>query len=87
MPKFHNYRNSFGQFTRRVTRTSDGKFASNVIAGRLYDFKGATVRALKKDDETGLRLVSFHKTLLGYVKDSQLTKVDGRKVQKYLQKA
>lgn len=84
---YHNVRNSKGQFTRRlaVARAADGKFVSpiNIVAGRLYSFKGATVRALKKD-VSGARLVSFHKTLFGFVNDNELEKIPTGKVQKYL---
>lgn len=88
---YYNYRNSLGQFTRRVARAKDGKFASpkriKIVAGRLYDFRGATVRALKTGAVTGKRLVSFHKTLMGYVKDSDLKVISPRKVKKYLANA
>ena len=87
MQKLYNFRNSQGQFTRRVARAKNGRFASNIVTGRLYDFRGATVRALKKDDKTGTRLISFHKTLFGYVKDRDLNKVNSRKVKNYLQNA
>jgi hypothetical protein len=85
MSKFYNIRNSFGQFTRKVNRATDGKFSSpdNIVAGRLYSFKGSTVRALKKDTK-GARLVSFHKTLFGFVQDSDLQKINKRKVNNYL---
>lgn len=86
--KQHNTRNSQGRFTRNlpVKRTSDGKFASlfNIVPGRLYNFKGATVRALQKDTKRGKRLVSFHKTLFGFVTDKELQKVDRRRVNNYL---
>jgi hypothetical protein len=85
---YHNTRNSKGQFSRRpaVTRTADGQFTSpfNVVAGRLYNFRGATVRALQKDTKTGNRLVSFHKALFGFVNDRELERVDRRKVKNYL---
>ena len=86
MNQFHNVRNSEGKFTRRVNRASDGKFAPalKIVPGRLYEFKGAVVRALQKDSEVGLRLVSMHKALFGYVPDSQLQKINRRKVQTYL---
>jgi|APCry1669193128_1035447.scaffolds.fasta_scaffold49433_1 hypothetical protein len=86
MNKFHNVRNSNGQFTRRVARTKDGKFTSpmKIVSGRLYNYKGATVRALKRDEKAGVRLVSFHKALFGFVQDSELQKIDTRKVNDYL---
>ena len=86
---YYNYRNSLGRFTRQITRATDGKFSSpnKVVAGRLYDFRGATVRALQKDSVTGLRIVTFHKALIGAVKDSELKKIGTRTVEKYLAKA
>jgi hypothetical protein len=83
---YYNYRNSEGRFTRQIPRAQDGKFASptTVVAGRLYDFRGATVRALQKNNSTGTRLVSFHKTLFGYVKDADLQKIGKGKVKNYL---
>ena len=84
---YHNLRNSKGQFTRRLVakRASNGKFISpfNIVSGRLYNFKGTTVRALQKNTK-GERLVSFHKSLFGFVKDAQLEKVNSRVVKKYL---
>ena len=74
MNNYHNFRNSKGQFAPRL----------NIVAGRLYNFKGATVRALQKDIKAGSRLVSFHKTLFGFVKDRELTRIDSRKVKNYL---
>lgn len=86
MTRYYNHRNSRGQFTRRVARTSDGRFATpfQIVAGRLYNYRGATVRALKKDTVTGARLVSFHKTLFGFVRDTELEKINRRKVENYL---
>lgn len=86
MNRFYNHRNTSGQFTRKVTRTKDGKFASpnKIVAGRLYDFRGATVRALQKDAFTKARLVSFHKTLFGFVSDRDLQKINKRRVNNYL---
>ena len=83
--KYFNNRNSRGQFTRRVSRGENGQFAPalKVVSGRLYDYRGATVRALHKS-ETGRRMVSFHKTLFGFVKDSELKRASTRKVEKYL---
>lgn len=89
MTRYYNHRNSRGQFTRRVARAKNGKFTSpfQIVAGRLYDYRGATVRALKKDTVTGARLVSFHKTLFGFVKDAELDKINRRKVETYLASA
>lgn len=89
MQKYYNIRNSKGQFTRPVARAYDGKFTSpfEIVPGRLYNFKGATVRALKKDIKTDARLVSFHKTLFGFVSDADLKKIPFRKVKNYLAEA
>lgn len=86
MTRYHNYRNSRGQFTRKVTRAPDGKFTTplQIVAGRLYNYRGATVRALKRDTLTGAQLVSFHKTLFGFVRDTELEKINRRKVENYL---
>ena len=65
MQNYHNIRNSKGQFTRRlaVSRDADGKFVTpfEIVSGRLYNFKGSTVRALKKDTKTGTH---FFKNIL-----------------------
>jgi hypothetical protein len=88
--KYHNVRNSKGQFTRKlkVARAKDGKFSSpyNIVAGRLYDYKGAVVRAGQKGNGS-YRRVSFHKTLTGIVKDCELKKVNKSAVEAYLSNA
>jgi hypothetical protein len=58
-----------------------------IVSGRLYNYKGATVRALKRDEKAGVRLVSFHEALFGFVQDSELQKIDTRKVNDYLVEA
>ena len=85
MNKFYNVRNSAGRFTRRVARRGDGKFTSpnKIVAGCLYDWKGSTVRALKQNIE-GLRCVSLHKSLVGFVPEFELKKINTRKVNNYL---
>jgi hypothetical protein len=69
-----------------VYRLKDGRFApapsNKVVSGRLYDFKGSVVRAGQRVGN--MRLVTLHKTLLGFVKDSELKKVPVCKVSKYL---
>ena len=57
---------------------------SHVRNGSLYDFKGLTVRAEMLCDN-GMRLVNAHKALFGFVKDSDLEKINKRKVNKYLE--
>ena len=85
--KYHNIRNSKGQFTRKlkVARAKDGKFSSiyNIVAGRLYDYKGAVVRAGRKSSKN-YRRISFHKTLTGIVQDCELKKVNKSAVREYL---
>ena len=87
----HNLRNSKGRFTPKlsVRRAPNGRFASpfEIVPGRLYNFKGSTVRALQKDTKTNTRLISVHKTLFGFVRDNELQKIDTRKVKKYLEVA
>lgn len=89
MSKYYNHRNSKGQFTRRVSRAEDGRFAKAVpiVAGRLYGFRGATVRASRDVDSAGSRWVTFHKTLGGWVKENELIKINTRQVNNYLDKA
>jgi len=86
---YYNNRNSLGKFTRRlaVKRDSNGKFISpfDVVNGRLYGYKQIPVRAHKL--ENGHRLISFHKTLFGFCKDEDLTKINIRKVKNYLAEA
>lgn len=55
----------------------------NVVPGRLYSYKGVIVRA-KRLCNNGLRFVTFHKTLNGFVPDSQLSTISREKVQEYL---
>ncbi len=45
--KYYNRRNTLGQFTRNVKRARNGRFVApfEIVAGRLYDWRGATVRA------------------------------------------
>lgn len=54
----------------------------NIVNGRLYNFNGVVVRAIKKD--RGLRLVGVHKRLFGYVKDSELSLITPKAVKGYL---
>ena len=68
-----------------------GKFLSpstpkSVVNGRLYEYKGAIVRA-KKLCNNGLRMVSFHKKLNGFVRDEDLRIVSKDAVTRYLDKA
>jgi hypothetical protein len=83
---YYNHRNSLGKFTRKFTRAPDGKFTSpfKVVSGRLYGFRGLTVRALQKDTQSGKRLISAHRTLFGFCNDTELQKINKRKVENYL---
>ncbi len=85
MNKYYNYRNSKGQFTRKVVRAKSGKFAPRIVPGRLYEYKGAIVRAHKTCPNTNsLRYVTIHKRLAGYVLDRDLKFISKNKVAKYL---
>lgn len=57
-----------------------------VVNGRLYEYRGAIVRA-KKLCNNGLRYVSFHKTLNGFVRDEELRQISTDKVREYLNRA
>lgn len=56
---------------------------SSIKNGSLYSFRGQTVRALQICNN-GLRLVGFHKSLFGFVKDSELIKIEKPRVTQYL---
>lgn len=53
-----------------------------VVNGRLYDFKGITVRAGRKVNQ--MRLVTVHKRLAGYVHDNELARITPKTVDGYL---
>jgi hypothetical protein len=81
----HNVRSKVtGRF---ITRPS----VQNIVAGRLYGYRGAVVRAGKDriigQSGTPQRHVSFHKSLFGFVPEHELQWVDNRSVNQYLQKA
>lgn len=80
----YNVRNSIGRFTRRIARRKDGRFTNRIVAGRLYDFRGATVRAMARDAASGTRMVAFHKLLVGFVPEQELKVIPKAKVEKYL---
>lgn len=81
----HNIRSKItGKFVPRPSLES-------IVAGRLYGYRGAVVRA-GRDRMFGSRgdakrHVSFHKSLFGYVPENELKWVDGEKVNQYLQMA
>ena len=56
-----------------------------VVSGRLYNFMGATVRAGRKVNQ--MRLVTFHKRLVGYARDNELSLITPKKVVGYLENA
>jgi len=75
----HSLRSSTtGRFVARRSTT--------IINGRLYGYRGAVVRA-KRRCSNGLRFVSFHKTLNGFVRDEELEVLPRQKVTEYLARA
>jgi hypothetical protein len=71
-----------------IRSTTTGRFvprsqATNIINGRLYGYRGAVVRA-KRRCNNGLRFVSFHKKLNGFVRDEELQVLSREKVAEYL---
>jgi hypothetical protein len=73
-----------------IRSTTTGRFIPrnqvNIVAGRLYNYKGTVVRA-KKKCANGLRLVSFHKKLNGFARDEELSPISKEQVQEYLKEA
>lgn len=76
-----------------IRSKSTGQFISksqpaNIVAGRLYGYRGAVVRAgndtIRRANEAPQRHVNFHKSLFGFVPENELTFVDQTKVQEYL---
>jgi|TARA_R110000868_G_scaffold20883_2_gene87641 hypothetical protein len=59
--------------------------SKKVVNGRLYNFKGTVVRALRKENDK--RLVGVHKRLFGYVNDSELGFITQKTVRQYLKKS
>lgn len=66
-------------------RSRNGRFASlpKIVSGRLYSYRGEIVRAGKLC-QNNYRHISIHKTLHGFVKDSDLRKIDKSLVEEYL---
>ncbi len=79
---YYNIRGKNGRFFKPQVETPR---ACSVVAGRLYDYRGAVVRAGQMSN--GLRLVSFHKRLYGFVQDAELGFIDKQRVDSYLEKA
>jgi hypothetical protein len=81
----HNFRDTSGKFTP-VKPT-------NIVPGRLYGYRGTVVRAgkdvqrVRTYPETVKRHVSVHKTLFGFVDETELVNVGARRVAQYLKKA
>jgi hypothetical protein len=73
-----------------VRSNTTGRFVPqkqvNVVPGRLYSYKGVVVRA-KKLCSNGLRFVSSHKKLNGFVRDEELRPIDPTTVRSYLENA
>jgi hypothetical protein len=76
-----------------IRSATTGKFIkknqpSTIVAGRLYGYRGAVVRAgndtIKRNGEAPQRHVNFHKALFGFVPENELTKVDKNAVEAYL---
>ena len=55
-----------------------------VINGRIYEFKGAMVRALVKTDN-GMRVVQTAQKLNGFAHDHELKHVSKNEVNEYVQ--
>jgi hypothetical protein len=68
---------------RFVSRSNS---ATNIVNGRLYEYRGAIVRA-KRRCNNGLRFVSFHKKLNGFVQDYELKPISVERVRAYLENA
>lgn len=93
MSSKYNQRDKFGKFVK-VTAAQKGCLCgkgkcqtagTKIVAGRLYDWKGVTVRAFGQ--VAGERLVMAHKTLAGLVQDSALKPISKEQVAAYLAKA
>lgn len=69
----------------RTLRRKAAFTPEKIVAGRLYAFKGITVRALALLN--GKRLISAHKALVGTVDDSELTLITPKTVEGYLKNA
>lgn len=81
----HDLRDSTGRF-RKVPKNP------TIVSGRLYGYRGAVVRAggdRQRDfnHDIVLRHVTFHKTLHGFVPESELSVIGKGAVKQYLQKA
>ncbi len=59
---------------------------ANIVNGRLYAYKGVVVRA-KKLCNNGLRFVTSHKKLNGFVRDEDLVAISKEQVAEYVDNA
>ncbi len=93
MSKYSVRSKQTGKFIKLNAQTGNckcnGSCRSNaspkVVAGRLYDWKGTTVRAFGQVGNE--RLVMAHKTLAGLVKDCDLKPISKEAVEAYLKEA
>ncbi len=63
-----------------------GKTTISIVPGRLYSYKNTIVRARQRC-RNGLRHVSFHRLLNGFVRDSELELISKQEVEEYLKEA
>jgi hypothetical protein len=63
------------------------KNKNNIISGRLYNWKGITVRAFGLGPVGKYRLVVAHKILSGLVEDTDLKPITKQEVDAYLNHA
>jgi len=77
----HNLRDNLGRF-RSIT-------PKNIVAGRLYGFRGLVVRAGadRQQSASPMRHVTCHKVLHGYVPENELRIVSKDEVKQYLDHA
>lgn len=84
----YNIRDNKGKFVKvsfvKACACKGACNGSKIVAGRLYDWKGVTVRAFGKVGEK--RVVAIHKTLTGLVNDRELSTVSKQAVESYLAK-
>ena len=83
----YNIRDAKGKFVKLVS-TKVCKCGGNcpkIVAGRLYDFKGVTVRAFGTVGNK--RFVAAHKVLTGLVDESELKPTTKQAVENYLARA
>lgn len=68
-----------------------GRFIRNtpaqIVAGRLYGYRGTVVRAGHLTTHDGKRYVLHHKDLSGFIPEKDLKLISKEKVKEYLQNA